>query len=120
AKLAQHRCSRRISLWRVRTRIAMNVIYVTRAHVVPTADAVHQPRWIVVLEPVRQPRRIILPPAFIEDHPHDDGRVVIVGVDHALEFKLELRGGTLGTLDFALSGVYRSVTAGHVLPDQDA
>src|SRR5262249_7161472 len=61
-----------------------------------------------------------LAPSLVENHPHDDARVVVQSVQHGPQLEFELPGRLGRTGDFPLLGRDPSVTAGHILPDQEA
>ncbi len=117
AELAQHRHAFVLQRRHAGAGVVVYVLHVAAALVGPAAGFVHRPRRVVLLNRGGNLRRVVLAPAFVERHPHDDAGVVPIGVDNALQFQFELRPRELGPVAEFLA---RPTAAGHVLPDQQA
>src|SRR5262249_4825866 len=117
-KLAEHRCAVRFKRGGARTRIVMDVVHITNLHVIPAAGTIDQPARIMLFDQPGEAGGIELPPAFVENHPHDDARMVVQAVEHAPELELELPGRLGGADDLTLTRPDVAVAAWHILPDQ--
>ena len=120
AELAEHRRPLRFRIRGAGAGIDVDVMHVADLHVVPAAGAVDQPARVVFLDPFGDAHGVELAPALVEDHPHDDARMIVPAVDHALELELELLGRFGVRLISPLTGATPRVAARHVLPDQQA
>src|SRR5271169_1505794 len=99
AKLAHHGGASGLGFQGGRPRIAVAIDNVARVCVGPATGVVDQARGVQSLETLRQSRRVILPPAFVEEDPKDDGWMVVEILDHVkqfgLKFPLSFRGGVV-------------------------
>ena len=114
AEFAAGRGPVRLQLRAARRGVGVDVVHVARAMVGPPARVVHQPRGVQLLHPARDRGRVVLAPALVERHPHDDARVVPVRLDHRLQLAAEERGRLRRVRRIPLPVAH--VSARHVLP----
>ena len=118
AKFSQHHGAVRLGFRHCRSGITVNIMHIADVAIRPAAGAVHQPGGIVGLDSFGDAFGLELPPAFIERHPHDDARMIPSPIDKALEFALELLAGFLRAFVVRVSGANETISARHVLPNQ--
>ena len=104
--------------------VGVEVVHVAHILVEPARRGVDPAAGVDAPDPAVERGGLVLAPALVVDHPHDDARVVVEPPDHPpqLELVLLAAGGQPDRLAGVLALVpQRPVEArGHVLPDEDS
>ena len=100
----------------------VRVLEITAPGIEPSARAVDEAGLIQVLHDLGDTRGVVLPPAFVEDDPDDDGGDVVMLLDHFGELQFMLVGKLLGLGHAVMAriGILARGAARHVLPDKQS
>src|SRR5262249_23152186 len=108
AKLTQHRRAICFARGSFGPRVTVHVPNISSPLISPAARIIHQARAIQRLQPVGQALGVVLPPALVEEHPHDNGWMISTAFDHSLQFDLKLSAAWRRSI----------IATGHVLPNE--
>src|SRR5262245_9781234 len=69
AEFTEDNGARVFNLRHARTRVPMDVVHIADFHVRPSTRVVHEPAWVVLLDPLGDARSVVLTPTLVERHP---------------------------------------------------